>query len=250
MLFRRIAQHVRTQNWTAIFIDFAIVVIGVFIGIQVSNWNQQQSKIVKQDELLVQLVEDLHADLDKLESSAWYSTMRFNAAESLVNRVNGWELPDTYPEDYETFSPLALPQRKHPQNATAALYFSQRYSGFSAELRTYSQLIATGDMSFIGRPKLASLLREHYNYSEQWSYTEKSRHRNTNNDLLAAFNRHGLSISDKTDWETLDSIVKADLELQGLLKRTAWHSSVQLYYLNLITSRTKTLISQIESTSP
>jgi hypothetical protein len=40
MLLRRVIEHVRTQNWTAIGIDFLIVVVGVFIGIQVSNWNE------------------------------------------------------------------------------------------------------------------------------------------------------------------------------------------------------------------
>lgn len=39
MLLRRIIEHVKAQNWTAIAIDFVIVVVGVFIGIQVSNWN-------------------------------------------------------------------------------------------------------------------------------------------------------------------------------------------------------------------
>lgn len=39
MFLRRITQHVSQQNWTAVAIDFVIVVVGVFIGIQVSNWS-------------------------------------------------------------------------------------------------------------------------------------------------------------------------------------------------------------------
>ena len=42
MLLRRIAEHVRAQNWTAIAIDFVIVVTGVFIGIQVANLNESR----------------------------------------------------------------------------------------------------------------------------------------------------------------------------------------------------------------
>jgi len=37
MLLRRVIQHFRQQEWTAIGIDFLIVVVGVFMGIQVSN---------------------------------------------------------------------------------------------------------------------------------------------------------------------------------------------------------------------
>lgn len=42
MLLRRVIDHVEAQNWTAILIDFVIVVVGVFIGIQVSNWNDDR----------------------------------------------------------------------------------------------------------------------------------------------------------------------------------------------------------------
>ena len=40
MILRRVAEHVKAQNWFAVAIDFVIVVVGVFIGIQVSNWNE------------------------------------------------------------------------------------------------------------------------------------------------------------------------------------------------------------------
>ena len=40
MLLRRVIAHVRRQEWTAIGIDLVIVVVGVFIGIQVANWNE------------------------------------------------------------------------------------------------------------------------------------------------------------------------------------------------------------------
>jgi hypothetical protein len=40
MILRSLTRHVRDQNWFAVFLDFLIVVVGVFIGIQVSNWNE------------------------------------------------------------------------------------------------------------------------------------------------------------------------------------------------------------------
>ena len=39
MLLRRIIEHVKVQNWTAVALDLVIVVVGVFVGIQVSNCN-------------------------------------------------------------------------------------------------------------------------------------------------------------------------------------------------------------------
>lgn len=39
MILRSIMKHVRDQNWVAVGIDFVIVVVGLFIGIQVASWN-------------------------------------------------------------------------------------------------------------------------------------------------------------------------------------------------------------------
>jgi len=47
MLLRRVIEHVKAQNWTAVGLDFVIVVVGVFIGIQVSNWNAQRAEADK-----------------------------------------------------------------------------------------------------------------------------------------------------------------------------------------------------------
>jgi hypothetical protein len=47
MLLRRITEHIRTQNWFAVGIDFLIVVVGVYIGIQVANWNVTRQRFVE-----------------------------------------------------------------------------------------------------------------------------------------------------------------------------------------------------------
>jgi len=44
MILRRIIEHVKARNWTAVALDFAIVVVGVFIGLQVDDWNAAQKE--------------------------------------------------------------------------------------------------------------------------------------------------------------------------------------------------------------
>jgi hypothetical protein len=43
MLLRRIKTHIQKENWFAVLIDFLIIVMGVFVGIQVANWNEASS---------------------------------------------------------------------------------------------------------------------------------------------------------------------------------------------------------------
>lgn len=66
MLLRRVIDHVRTQNWFAIFLDFLIVVVGVFIGIQVSNWNAMRLERSEEAALL----ERLRGDFARIEIEA------------------------------------------------------------------------------------------------------------------------------------------------------------------------------------
>ncbi len=42
MILRRIREHVGKHNWFAVGVDLVIVVLGVFLGTQVSNWNAER----------------------------------------------------------------------------------------------------------------------------------------------------------------------------------------------------------------
>ncbi len=61
MILRRLTEHVKTQNWFAVALDFLIVVTGVFIGIQVSNWNEARSSSRQEGVLIAQLADDLRS---------------------------------------------------------------------------------------------------------------------------------------------------------------------------------------------
>lgn len=63
MILRRVMEHVRAQNWAAIVIDFVIVVVGVFIGIQVSNWNDGRAARAMEIEFLRTVRDDIERDI-------------------------------------------------------------------------------------------------------------------------------------------------------------------------------------------
>jgi Family of unknown function (DUF6090) len=62
MILRRVIGHVRQQEWAAIVIDFVIVVVGVFVGIEVSNWNEDRALRDRERIHLEQLLIDLDSD--------------------------------------------------------------------------------------------------------------------------------------------------------------------------------------------
>ena len=59
MILRRITEHVKAQNWTAVALDFLIVVVGVFIGLQVANWNDARGDRARRVQVTQTLLTDL-----------------------------------------------------------------------------------------------------------------------------------------------------------------------------------------------
>lgn len=68
MILRRVIEHVKAQNWTAVALDFVIVVVGVFIGIQVSNWNAARGERAAEAGYLEAMEQDVAYSIQNLET--------------------------------------------------------------------------------------------------------------------------------------------------------------------------------------
>src|SRR3954447_4121727 len=87
MILRRLTENLRAQNWTAITIEFVIVVIGVFVGTQVSNWNQQRLERRATNKMLDQLRPEIQNQFEFFDSARiYYKTTKPYADQALA----GW----------------------------------------------------------------------------------------------------------------------------------------------------------------
>lgn len=62
MILRRFIKHVRNENWFAVSLDFMVVVIGIFIGMQVTEWNSDRKDRHLEDIYLERLARDIQDD--------------------------------------------------------------------------------------------------------------------------------------------------------------------------------------------
>ena len=115
MLLRRITKHVTDQNWFAVFIDFLIVVVGVFIGIQVSNWNNALSERGAESEYLVALEQDVISSLAEIKSAKEILMMQDEARQTLYqyslsekSGLDSAEWPELINRGLWSFKSLAL----------------------------------------------------------------------------------------------------------------------------------------------
>lgn len=88
MIYKRVAARLQAQDWAAITIELSIVVVGVFIGTQVSNWNAARLERAETTRMLSQLQPQIAELRDFLSSThGYYATTRRYAGTALA----GWK---------------------------------------------------------------------------------------------------------------------------------------------------------------
>ena len=127
MLLRAVSKHVKDQNWFAVAIDFFIVVIGVYIGIQVSNWNAKRIDIERGEYFSARLIQDIRREFRAYEKEGtYYSTVHNHAKRA-----------------------MALMDSNDPaldNEFIVSAYNASQYYYAEPENSTYNELMATGNL--------------------------------------------------------------------------------------------------------
>lgn len=140
MLLRRIAAHFRNQEWTAIGIDFLIVVIGVFVGIQVANWNEARVEARRETAYLVALHSDFRAVVRELENDV----ARYGAfADSMTFLLE------------QSRTPVPDASLQALNDAAGQLILME---GTTIASGAYTNLVGAGDLSIIRNQKLKNAM--------------------------------------------------------------------------------------------
>jgi hypothetical protein len=152
MLLRRLKAHVETENWFAVFLDFAIVVIGVFIGIQVANWNEVRLERIEEAAIIERLREDftrIKADSDA--SLLFDQTLQSDLASAVI-ALRAGELPD---EEIAVFE--------------RALFLGPVFQTSADRSGTFTELLASGRANILRDKELLKLLNDYNDFLERYN---------------------------------------------------------------------------------
>ncbi len=139
MILRRVIAHFRKQEWTAIFLDFVIVVVGVFIGIQVSNWNAARADRSALEQRLGALTSQLESNLTSIDAHRAQIRSQLEDIVSIRRMLAGDE---------------AVP----PDGIDARLMNMFRVPSLELDTNAYDELAETGGLrAMTGAPLRAAL---------------------------------------------------------------------------------------------
>ena len=92
MLLRRITQHVKEQNWFAVFLDFLIVVFGVFMGFQVQAWSEHRNDAVDTQEYMQRLLTDMQLSVESNDGQIIQSQEQVANLDLVIHALETCEL--------------------------------------------------------------------------------------------------------------------------------------------------------------
>ena len=100
MILRRFIKHVRNQEWTAVFLDFIIVVMGIFVGLQVTNWSASRADRALEHEYLERLLTDVQLSIDRTSSTRGFMVDHRKKAKLILDSLLVCELAPENRDDF------------------------------------------------------------------------------------------------------------------------------------------------------
>ena len=244
MLLRRITQHVKDQNWFAVGIDFIIVALGVFMGLQVSNWNDARAEQTLRSEYLAQLTEDLQADIAEAADTERYAWTRAAAIEDVFDAA-GLEKPlrEFYIDGTVAKAP-PLPEftTDYP---FAHNHIITNVPTFEETRETFDTIVSNGHFGLLGDSNLVRQIQQYQRQVESIkgfdiAIVETFRR------LTELRSRHGIALGGRTTLQGLAKAVKEDPQLAAELDTYFLHSASQAGLSIELQTAAKTLIEAIE----
>lgn len=141
MILRRIVAHFRKQEWTAIGIDFLIVVLGVFVATQVADWSAREADRRRGEAYVQRLIQDLESDL--------------------VGRRSGLAYYDAVNEGAQQENALLRETAPDPRALVLAAYRATEYSYNPATRATWDEIVSSGDIGLLPSNAVPILTRYH-----------------------------------------------------------------------------------------
>jgi hypothetical protein len=155
MVLRNLAGRVRERDWQAVVIEVLIVVAGVFIGLQVSNWNEDRKEAARGDEYLLRLNAELLQDVDGL---------------GLIHGF--WEQVGAYGAAALAYAESGALQQGSAWQTLLSYYQASQVWPYRKPDVTFQEIRSTGSLLLIRNETLRAEIARHYSAGAGSQVTE------------------------------------------------------------------------------
>lgn len=156
MITRRILQNFSAKNWFAVCAELIVVVVGVYAGIQVANWNEARLEAERKEQIVEALITDIsdaisvqREFIDEIDSglTEWErSYARGEKPEPYYFRIEG---SDTAPDTWDTLKQMQLVELFDPQTLFDLSFFYSELGGVGQKYVRYVTFVEENVLPYV-----------------------------------------------------------------------------------------------------
>lgn len=143
MILKRLRVEAARQNWFGVAVDLIILILGVFLGIQVNNWNQTRLDRAAGREYRDRLYFDLESDQRDVAFRIQYYGQSLAHAQAAL-------------------AALDKPVTEHPGAFIIDSYEASNHIPQAVRHFTYDEVVASGKAEFLGDRMLRERIANYY----------------------------------------------------------------------------------------
>ena len=149
MLLRRITKHVVEQNWVAVGIDMLVVILGIFIGFQLNNWNVERQNAAKGENYLERIADELEQDIRFFDGVLNSNNRSIENAQFLLKTVDNEDLV-----------------RENPTRFITSLASAGASIVVNVNNNTFEEIKFSGNLELIADEELRNQIADYYDFIE------------------------------------------------------------------------------------
>ena len=245
MILRRVISHFRNQEWTAIALDFLIVVIGVFVGLQVNNWNAARAEQATVAGHLSEIAEDLQAQLNFNDALIGSAAARITAVDFSYAEAFGQTLPKALVLSTQAWTAPDLPP--FPEEQRDNLMGAINLVRVTVSARNgYESLISSGHLGLIRNRRLAREIQAYYgNFDDLLNINDVFR--TFRNDGARDQYQFGISVFDERPPKDIIAAARDHPEFAAYLRSQREWAILPYSLLEDLRAQTETVLADVQA---
>jgi hypothetical protein len=258
MILRQITQHVKDQNWFAVALDFVIVVVGILIAFQITNWNEARGERHREVQILREIGTDLQTDIFEYSRTLSYCLDKIGALNYILEKTE--KLPATSFADDYTDEGNTYKQYLEDSEQLRARGFAERSRLLKKQLwsraitvvnarpstTAFVSLENSGELGLLQNKSLVRQLQEYRQKTAGLQKTQDVTLRPARDRASEAGHLYGLSLFGEVDEDVLIKLVSETPSLAAVLQSQLGYGKAHFTNLAAANKLATLLLKQIE----